>query len=88
MRWPFPYASNGMLPVAFETLRNIEHFAQDDPIYYQAQYHLNLIAGDLESAIANAQKGGGIEALLCGPLGGTSCRPFFQRGYDVRKGSS
>ncbi len=40
------YASNGMLSKAFETLRNIEHFALEDPTYYQALYHLKLIWGD------------------------------------------
>ncbi len=50
------YASNGMLSNSFETLRNIENFALEDPIYYQALYHLNLIWGDLEDSVKYAQQ--------------------------------
>ena len=71
------YASNGMLPEAFETLRNIEHFALDDPIYFQALYHLNLIGGDLEAAIANAQKGVELRPCCAGPLEELAVAHFF-----------
>ena len=79
------YASNGMLPEAFETLRNIEHFAQDDPIYYQAQYQLNLIGGDLETAIANAQKGVELRPCCAGPLEELAVAHFFNEDMTSAK---
>ena len=79
------YASNGMLPEAFKTLRNIEHFAQEDPIYYQAQYHLNLIGGDLETAIANAQKGVELRPCCAGPLEELAVAHFFNEDMTSAK---
>ena len=65
-RWPtsvkdvyllaISYASNGMESKAFETLKNVEHFAFDDPLYYKALYNLNLVWSDAEEAVKYAQQ--------------------------------
>ena len=74
-----------MLPEAFETLGNIAHFAQEDPIYYQAQYHLNLIGGDLETAIANAQEGVELRPCCAGPLEELAVAHFFNEDMTSAK---
>ena len=65
-RWPtsvndvyllaISYASNGMESKAFETLKNIEQFAFDDPLYYKALHTLNLDWGDAEEAVKYARQ--------------------------------
>ncbi len=50
------YARNEMKSEATSTLADIRQLAFDDPLYYQAQYELNFILGDLEAAIENAQR--------------------------------
>ncbi len=50
------YARNEMKSEATSTLAKVRDLAFDDPLYYQAQYELNFILGDLESAIENAQR--------------------------------
>ncbi len=50
------YARNDMKSEATSALANIRSLALDDPLYYQAQYELNFILGDLEAAVENAQR--------------------------------
>ncbi len=50
------YARNEMKSEATRTLADIRHLAFNDPLYYQAQYELNFILGDLDASIDNAQR--------------------------------
>ena len=50
------YASNGMESKAFETLKNIEHFAFEDPLYYKALYYLSLGWGEVADSVMYAQQ--------------------------------
>ena len=50
------YARNDMKSEASKTLSAVRSFAFDDPLYYQALYEMNFILGDLDAAIANAQR--------------------------------
>ena len=65
-RWPtsvkdvyllaISYAYNGMESKAFQSLKNIEHFASEDPLYYKALSNLNLFWGYGEKAVKYAQQ--------------------------------
>lgn len=50
------FARNEMKSEATKTLAAIKNLAFEDPLYYQAQYELNFILGDLDSSIDNAQR--------------------------------
>jgi len=50
------YARNEMKSEATKTLTEVRNLAFNDPLYYQAQYELNFILGDLEASIDNAQR--------------------------------
>lgn len=50
------FARNEEKSEAARTLADIKGLAFNDPLYYQAQYELNFILGDLEASIDNAQR--------------------------------
>ena len=50
------YARNEMKSEATKTLTDVRNLAFNDPLYYQAQYELNFILGDLDASIDNAQR--------------------------------
>ena len=50
------YARNDMESEAVQALERARPFAFDDPLFYQAQYEINFILGDLDAAIENAQR--------------------------------
>ncbi len=50
------YARNEMKSEATQALADIQSLAFNDPLYYQAQYELNFILGDLDASIDNAQR--------------------------------
>ena len=79
-RWPtsvsdvyllaISYAYNGMESKSFETLKNIDHFASEDPSYYKALSNLNLFWGNGEEAVKYAQKWSEMRPCCSGPLEG------------------
>ncbi len=50
------FARNEMKSEATKTLSEVKSLAFNDPLYYQAQYELNFILGDLDASIDNAQR--------------------------------
>ncbi len=62
------YAYNGMESKSFETLKNIKHFASEDPSYYKALSNLNLFWGYGEKAVKFAQKWSEMRPCCSDPL--------------------
>ena len=77
-RWPtsvndvyllaISFAYNGMESEAFETLKNIKHFASEDPLNYKALSNLNLFWGNAEEAVKFAQQWSEMRPCCSGPL--------------------
>lgn len=62
------YAYNGMESKAFELIESIEHFAFEDPSYFQAQYFLNLAWGDIGESVKYAQRWSEMMSCCSTPL--------------------
>lgn len=62
------YASNGMASKAFEIIKDIEHFALEDPAYYDALFTLNLYWGDVAESVKYAQQWAEMRSCCSAPL--------------------